>query len=335
MLSREPAVLNDRLSLYRFAKGGDVNAFSEDVRRGLTANPKYLLPKYLYDELGSRLFEAICLLPEYYLTRAEKEILQNQSDEIVSFLPANSRIIELGSGNAEKTRFLLEAMLRRQERLQYLPVDISEASLIRSSEELLGNYENLHITAYAADYFRALHGLTPAAADEHSVVLFLGSNIGNFSRDEALNFLHEVRRVLKPGDVLLLGADLKKSVDVLIPAYDDALGVTAAFNLNLLVRMNRELGADFQLKNFQHRAIYNKEFGRVEMHLVSKEKQVVNLKALDLRVTFEKGESMHKENSYKFDLEQIAAFGFQTGFTLKKSWFDGERRFSFNLLAAR
>lgn len=335
MFSHEPAVLNDRLMLYRFAKGGDVNAFSEDVRKGLTANPKYLLPKYLYDELGSRLFEAICLLPEYYLTRAEKEILQNQSDEIVSFLPPNSRIVELGSGNAEKTRFLLEAMLNRQTKLHYLPVDISEASLIRSSEELLGNYENLTITAYAADYFRALRGIESAEADDHTVVLFLGSNIGNFSRDEALNFLEEVRRVLKPGDVLLLGADLKKSVDLLIPAYDDALGVTAAFNLNLLVRMNRELAGDFQLKNFQHRAIYNKEFGRVEMHLVSKERQTVYLKALDLRVHFEKGESMHKENSYKFDLEQIAALGYQSGFALEKSWFDTEKRFSFNLLAAK
>ena len=335
MLSHEPAVLNDRLSLYRFAKGGDVNAFSEDVRQGLTTNPKYLLPKYLYDELGSRLFEAICLLPEYYLTRAEKEILQNQSDEIVSFLPPNSRIVELGSGSAEKTRFLLEAMLKRQTKLHYLPVDISEASLIRSSEELLGNYENLNITAYAADYFRALRGIETAEVDEHTVVLFLGSNIGNFSRDEALNFLQEVRRVLNVGDVLLLGADLKKSIDLLIPAYDDALGVTAAFNLNLLVRMNRELGADFQLKNFQHRAVYNKEFGRVEMHLVSKEKQTVYLKGLDLRVNFEKGESIHKENSYKFDLEQIAALGYQTGFTLEKSWFDSEQRFSFNLLAAK
>ncbi|MEW6129541.1 MAG: L-histidine N(alpha)-methyltransferase [Acidobacteriota bacterium] len=325
----------ERLTLHKFAQGGDVNAFSEDVRQGLTAKQKYLLPKYLYDDLGSRLFEAICLLPEYYLTRAEKSILQNQSDEIVSHLPLPSRIVELGSGNAEKTRFLLEALLKRQTTLHYLPIDISEESLRRSSEELLGNYDRLRITAYAADYFRALRSIVKADENEHTVVLFLGSNIGNFSEDEAMNFLQQVRSILEVGDALLLGADLKKSEEILIPAYDDALGVTAAFNLNLLVRMNRELNADFDLRKFQHRAIYNKKFGRVEMHLVSKEEQTVTLKALELRVHFAKGESIHKENSYKFDLEQINSLGLNTGFALQQTWYDPQQQFSFNLLKAQ
>src|ERR1051325_6078017 len=185
---------DNRLTIHRLAHGGDANAFACDVRAGLTRPAKQMPPKYFYDELGSRLFEAICFLPEYYLTRAESEILREHSDEIVASFRAPARIVELGSGSAEKTRYLIEAMLRRQSALHYLPVDISAASLERSSLELLHLYSGLSITAYAADYFTALRSLTGAKPNEHTVALFLGSNIGNFNAEEATDFLRQVRK---------------------------------------------------------------------------------------------------------------------------------------------
>jgi L-histidine N-alpha-methyltransferase len=328
----------DRFTLRRLAQGGDSSAFAKDARRGLTANPKALPPKYFYDDLGSQLFEAICRLPEYYLTRAESEILSRHADEIVGSVEGPARIIELGSGSAEKTRYLIEALLRRQQELHYLPVDISDASLESSSLELLHIYPRLRITAYAADYFTALRALAQTGAAERggsrTLALFLGSNIGNFNTGESLAFLREVRKVLRPKDGLLMGADLKKSPDLLLPAYDDALGVTSAFNRNLLVRMNRELDADFDISKFYHRVKYNEELGRVEAYLVSRERQTVRIRALDLEADFEEGEAIHTENSYKFDLGQLGELAAETGFSLERTWFDGAHRFSFNLFTA-
>lgn len=337
MLSEIRSALPDRLQVRRLASGGDTNALAADARAGLTAAPKTLPPKYFYDELGSKLFEAICSLPEYYLTRAESEILGAYADEIARSIKAPLRLLELGSGSAEKTRLLIEALLRRQERLDYLPVDISAASLERSSIELLQRYPRLRITAYAADYFTALGelgaDLQQSGTDERTMALFLGSNIGNFDMDEARAFLRAVRGVLKAQDGLLLGADLKKSAALLVPAYDDALGVTAAFNRNLLVRMNRELSADFAVEKFRHHVVYNEALGRVESHLVSTAEQRVRLGALDLEIRFAVGETIHTESSYKYDLEQLAELARATGFALEQSWFDRERRFSFNLFA--
>jgi L-histidine N-alpha-methyltransferase len=336
MVSQTVQTAADRFTLRRLSNGRDATSFAEDVRAGLTAQQKALQPKYFYDALGSQLFEAICHLPEYYLTRAESEILRSNSDEIVASLSGPARLVELGSGSAEKTRYLIEALIGRQGSLNYLPVDISSASLERSSLELLQIYPRLSITAYAADYFTALEALAGSAnSGERTVALFLGSNIGNFDPEGSRAFLSEVRRVLKPRDALLVGADLKKPADVLIRAYDDALGVTAAFNLNLLVRMNRELEANFDVAKFRHRATYNEELGRVEIRMVSLEQQTVRLRALDLEVSFREGESIHTENSYKFDVEQLGEMARATGFKLEKTWFDGARSFSFNLFAAR
>jgi dimethylhistidine N-methyltransferase len=328
----------DRFTLRRLALGGDANAFAKDARRGLSASPKTLPPKYFYDDLGSQLFEAICHLPEYYLTRAEGEILSRHADEIVGSVEGPARIIELGSGSAEKTRYLIEALLRRQPELHYLPVDISDASLESSSLELLHIYPRLRITAYAADYFTALRALAETEItdreDKRTLALFLGSNIGNFNTDESRAFLREVRKMLNAKDGLLMGADLKKSPEVLVRAYDDALGVTSAFNRNLLVRMNRELDADFDISKFHHRVKYNKELGRIEAYLVSDKRQIVHIKAIDLQVAFEEGEAIHTENSYKFDLNQLAELARETGFSLEKTWLDSARRFSFNLFTA-
>ena len=329
---------DNRLTIHRLAHGGDSSAFARDVRAGLTATRKSIPPKYFYDELGSRLFEAICCLPEYYLTRAESEILRNNADEIVSSVEGTIRLLELGSGSAEKTRFLIEALLSKQPQLHYLPVDISDSSLELSSQRLLRLYPGLRITGFAADYFTALQALAkrvPADQDRRTVALFLGSNIGNFGRDESREFLRAVRKLLRPEDALLLGADLKKSPDVLIPAYDDALGVTAAFNLNLLARINRELDGNFDVRKFQHSAVYNEELGRIEIHLVSLEPQVVRIRAIDLEVAFRKGETIRTENSYKFDIEQLSVIARDTGFSLSKTWFDSAGLFSFNLFVAQ
>lgn len=331
-------ISDSRLTIHRLALGGDSNAFASDVRGGLTATPKTLSPKYFYDELGSRLFEAICWLPEYYVTRAESEILRTTAPEIVSSFEGTVRLLELGSGSSEKTRYLIEALLAKQPRLHYLPVDISDSSLELASQRLLRLYPGLRITAFAADYFTALQALAsrvPADPECRTVAVFLGSNIGNFGRNESREFLLAVRKLLRPEDALLLGADLKKSQEVLIPAYDDVLGVTAAFNLNLLTRINRELDGDFDVKKFQHSAIYNDDLGRVEIHLVSAEPQLVRIRAIDLEAAFEQGETIRTENSYKFDVDQLAVLARETGFALANTWFDSAHLFSFNLFVAR
>ncbi len=338
MFSYIRSKLPDRYTLVRLAQDSDLNAFAKDARAGLAANPKYLYPKYFYDDLGSKLFEAICLLPEYYLTRAEREILSNHADAIVESIEGPARLIELGSGSADKTRYLIEALLKKQGELRYLPIDISDASLEASSAELLKVYPQLRITAYASDYFTALNATGEASLVEkignRTIALFLGSNIGNFNPEEAQAFFRAVRLVLWPGDALLVGADLKKSPDIILPAYDDPLGVTATFNLNLLARINRELGGDFDIKKFAHRAIYNEELGRVEIYIVSLAAQRVRIRDIDLEASFEEGEMIHTENSYKFDLDQLAELARESGFFLKRSWRDGAERFSFNLFTA-
>lgn len=334
---------SNRLEVYRLTLDEETDTFARDVHAGLIANPKTLLPKYFYDKLGSHLFEAICELPEYYVTRAENEILREHIDEIISEIDNHDqrdiRLIELGSGNADKTRYFIQALLRRQKRLHYLPIDISAASLERSASELIKDYPSIRITAYTADYSTALQALAKANTldqqdKNRNVVLFLGSSIGNLDPDETGKLLRNVRSVLHPNDVFFIGADLKKTPAILVPAYNDALGVTAAFNLNLLVRINRELEGDFDLAKFEHRAIYNERLGRIEMHLFSREPQIVRIRVLDLQVRFERGESIHTENSYKFDLGQLSGLAFDTGFTLEKTWFDGGRQFSFNLFSS-
>jgi len=338
MSANPNAAAPHRLTVHRLVGDSAADEFAADVRAGLTARPKVLPPKYFYDDLGSKLFEAICRLPEYYLTRAESDILSRHAEAIIEAAGGPARLIELGSGSAEKTRYLIDALLQRQPELHYLPVDISPASLESSSLELLKSYPDLRITAYAADYFTALGALEEAGKSKQdyrrTIALFLGSNIGNLDAQESRAFLRAVRRVLDTGDALLLGADLKKPVSRLIPAYDDALGVTAAFNLNLLARINRELGGDFDIKQFTHRALYNEDEGRVEMHLVSRAPQTIRLRALDLEIHFAAGETIHTENSYKFDAGQLAAMARDTGFALRRTWHDEAEQFSFNLLAA-
>jgi dimethylhistidine N-methyltransferase len=324
---------NERLIIHNLVLRDSRGDFAEEVRQGLTSEPKRISPKYFYDQLGSQLFDAICLLPEYYLTRAENEILQRHADEIVSWVPGCSTLMEMGSGSASKTRLIIEALLRKRRDVVFMPVDISASALESSSLILLQSYPSLSIEAYAAEYFVALAQLSKKQRGP-TLALFLGSNISNFGRAEAPAFLRALRGVLKKGDALLLGADLKKDRSILEPAYDDALGVTAAFNLNLLARVNRELGGDFDLRAFRHSAFYNEEIGRVEIHIESVREQVVTIKRLQMTVHFSKGERIHTENSYKYDLQGIAQLAAETGFRSAHSWLDSQKRFSSNLLLA-
>jgi L-histidine Nalpha-methyltransferase len=322
-----------RLYMHNLVKRDPLAGFADDVRRGLSAPQKRFLPKYFYDELGSQLFEAICLLPEYYLTRAENEILQRYSDEIAGSLEGQTTLVEMGSGSASKTRLLIEALLRRQAELLFMPVDISASALESSSRILLQSYPRLKIEAYAADYFAGLEELGKKPR-HRTLALFLGSNISNFDLDEALRFLRAMRSMLKKGDALLLGADLKKDPAVLEAAYNDALGVTSAFNLNVLARINRELGGTFDLRSFRHRAFYNEGPGRIEIYIESLIDQRVRIEKLDLEIEFAAGELIHTEDSYKYDIAGIARLAGATGFECSRTWFDSQERFSSNLLLA-
>jgi dimethylhistidine N-methyltransferase len=319
-----------RLVIHDLARRNGRADFARDVSKGLSSSPKHLFPKYLYDELGSRLFEAICELDEYYLTRAEDKILTTYADEIVRAIPNCKTLIELGSGSAQKTRKIIEAIIRRRGELLFIPVDISASALEKSSHALLDSYPNLKINAYAADYFEALQAL-PELGSDPALVLFLGSNIGNFEPDEAVDFLRAIRRVLRRQDALLLGADLKKDARTLEAAYDDPLGVTRAFIVNELERINRELDANFDLWAFGLRSRYNELADRVEVYLESLRAQTVNIRGLQMSVSFDAGERIHMENSYKFDLDGLKLLGRQSGFDLERTWLDEGKLFSSNL----
>jgi dimethylhistidine N-methyltransferase len=310
------------------------NSFADDVRRGLTATPKFLLPHYFYDALGSALFSAICELPEYYVTRAEEEILRSRAMEIAAAFGPRVRLVELGSGSARKTRHLIDAILARQASLDYFPVDVDAGILASSGQALLHDYPRLSIDAICGDFRNPATLLRPylPPSDARTIVLFLGSSIGNLDPAAAGAMLSNLRTALSPGDALFLGADLRKSPSILEPAYDDALGVTAAFNLNLLGRINRELGGTFDLASFAHRAYYNEAEGRIEMHLVSRNAQRVLIDGYE--VAFEDGESIHTENSYKYDDPSLNALAEAGGFTIEQRWSDSKGYFADLLMVA-
>jgi len=322
-----------RLVIHDLAQRNGHAEFSRDIREGLSSYPKHLFPKYLYDELGSRLFEAICEVDEYYLTRAEDEILKTHADEIVAGIPDCDTLIELGSGSAEKTRTVIDTFMRQRRELLFIPVDISASTLAESAHALLDSYPSLRIDAYASDYFQALDALPPLGRNP-VLVLFLGSNIGNFEPTEARNFLSAIRRVLRPKDVLLLGVDLKKDRQTLEAAYNDSLGVTRAFIVNELGRINRELNANFDLWAFGLRSFFNEQAGRVEVYLESLRAQSVEIRELNMSIHLEAGERIYVESAYKYDLNDLRRFGKEAGFDLEQTWLHKQKRFSSNLCRA-
>jgi L-histidine Nalpha-methyltransferase len=308
--------------------------FAADVRAGLTTPGQKELPsKYLYDDVGSALFEVISHLPEYGLTRADERLLRRHSHDIVERLAAPIAVAELGSGSGKKTRQILEALCRRQ-RTRYYPIEISRSALAMCEREL-SDIDCISILGFEREY---LDGLLEVAAErrpgQHLLVLFLGSTIGNFDRPAGIEFLAQVRRILQPGDSLLLGTDLLKSTAQLLSAYDDELGVTAAFNLNLLARINRELDADFDLAQFEHLARINPEARSVEMHLRSTCRQTVHIPAAEFSVEFLEGETIWTESSHKYSAEEVLEMARTTGFRCEAQWIDEQWPFAENLLIA-
>ena len=300
--------------------------FASDVRVGLTKPQKELHSKYLYDDLGSSLFESITHLPEYGLTRADERLLRRYSPDIAKLLPSRIAVIELGSGVGQKTRHLLEAIGGSP---RYYPIDVSADALARCERDL-SDIAEVHplVQSYLDGMARATAEREPGEA---FLVMFLGSTIGNFERKCALEFLRDLRRAMLPGDALLIGADLVKELDRMLLAYDDPTGVTGAFNLNLLGRINRELGGDFRLRQFEHQARWNHEQRRIEMHLRSRLDQTVCIPEADLSVKFRAGETIWTESSHKFQLPELDAIAEQTGFQVQNQWIDLDWPFAENL----
>jgi dimethylhistidine N-methyltransferase len=309
--------------------------FAADIRAGLTkAGQKELPSKYLYDTLGSKLFEVIVELPEYGLTRADERLLRGYAPEIVRQMPGDVIVCELGSGSGKKTRWILEAFSRRRH-TSYFPIEISPAALAECRREL-ADIDSVGIVGLEREY---LDGLLEVAArrreGQRILVLFLGSTIGNFSHPADENFLRDIRAILQTEDALLLGTDLEKPIPQLIDAYDDPLGVTAAFNLNLLARINRELEGGFDLSQFEHVAKFNSETRSVEMHLQSKRRQTVAIRRADLTVAFDEGETIWTENSHKYSLPEVARMAGAAGFHCEGQWIDQQWPFAESLLLVK
>jgi dimethylhistidine N-methyltransferase len=331
MLSRTSTSLQARPDAETsVAPGPDAlsDVFAHDLAHALGSRPRAISPKYFYDEHGSRLFDRICDLPEYYPTRTEIGILAANAGAIAAQMGCHAEIVEFGAGSLRKVRLLLDAMDRPA---RYLPIDISGEHLARCADTLQRDYPGLDVQPVVADYTQRL--LLPAAMPGagRRVGFFPGSTIGNFTPDEALHFLQVAGQVLR-GGALLLGADLVKDPAVLHAAYNDAQGVTAAFNLNLLARANRELGTQFELDQFAHSAFYNAPLQRIEMHLVSRRRQQVALAGASY--AFEEGETLHTENSHKFTVDGLRGLAVRAGFRPGPVWTDKEKLFSVHWLDA-
>ncbi len=325
--TRQPVREAHEVRLRHYGPG--TGQFRQDVLEGLRRPQKEISCKYFYDERGSKLFEEICGLDEYYLTRAELEIMGDHGDEMSAALGPRCLLIEYGSGSGRKTRLLLELL---EDSAAYVPIDISSRALARSADELSAAFPSLEVLPVCADYtapFEIPAGRRTAA---RRVGYYPGSTIGNFSHRKARDFLSYIAGVVGLGGGLLIGVDLKKDRDVLEAAYDDARGITAGFNRNLLKRINEELGGAFPLDSFSHRAVYNESLGRVEMHLVSEADQTVPID--NEAVSFKSGETIHTESCYKYDLEEFRRLASGTGFEVQKVWTDRQRLFSVQYLTA-
>src|SRR5579871_1374571 len=307
----------------------ELSPIADDVLQGLSTTPKQLSPKLFYDAEGSRLFEQITELEEYYPTRTERSIFEAYADEIIEQAQQagnNLSLIELGAGSARKTSILIQALCRKQMLVKFCPIDVSSSALREAVSSLNGQFPNLRVRPIVADYSQPLTQLSSLPG--RKLVLFIGSSIGNFEPEEATAFLQRQRSSLRPGDALLLGFDMAKDAEVLHRAYNDAKGVTAQFNKNVLARVNRELGGSFELDTFEHVAFWSPERSRIEMHLESLSKQ--NVWVHDLRKTFgfAAGERIHTENSYKFTRESIAELLRRSGLTKERAWNDPLQWFS-------
>ncbi|HUI83483.1 MAG TPA: L-histidine N(alpha)-methyltransferase [Candidatus Binatia bacterium] len=305
------------------------DAIALEVREGLTAMPKHLPAWLFYDAAGSQLFEQITELPEYYLTRTERAILEQYAAEILQHAGGSLTLVELGAGTASKTTVLIDELLRRQSRALFYPIDVSASALDEATRQLSRQFPSLRVNPIIADYTGGLPALGRISG--RKLVLYIGSSIGNFEPPQAVRLLRRIRQTLRSGDALLLGADFAKSPKILLPAYDDVQGVTAAFNRNILARLNRELEADFVPEAFEHVALWNRRCSRMEIYLESMRAQSVFLPALDLDVFFAAGERIHTENSYKYTDAMIEDIVRDAGYRLEHTWCDRRRWFGVHL----
>lgn len=318
---------------YFTSKADNQSTLEREASYSLSRKRKFIHPKFFYDKTGSDLFEQICLLPEYYLTRTEMKILHDITNELPNYLKGNYALVELGSGSSTKTRKLLEALSSIQNQIEYYPIDISDI-LKDSSTSLHDEYDNLKITGIIDQYEPALEFIKHID-HQKKIIAFLGSSLGNFEPEQALEFLSSIHKCMQKNDLLLLGLDLVKDTKILEKAYNDSKGITAKFNLNLLSRINKELQASFDIKKFEHLAKFNKNQSRIEMYLRSKVNQEVYITSTGFSLKFKKDELISTEYSYKYDIPQIKEMAQKTGFNLQKMWTDKKNHFALALLSLR
>jgi dimethylhistidine N-methyltransferase len=303
--------------------------FAKDVDLGLSASPKFLKSKYFYDANGTKIFQDIMKMPEYYLTNCEEEIFQLQKKQLFeSFTNAQNHfeIVELGAGDGKKTRILLEYFLEQGSKIKYIPIDISEEAIVQLSARMIRDIPGLDLEGKVGDYFHLMEEISNYDKTD-KVLFFLGSNIGNFTEKESIGFLRHLRAVMNPGDKLFTGFDLKKDPEVILKAYNDPHGYTASFNLNLLRRINEELGADFELLKFMHKEVYDPVTGAAKSYLVSRENQTVTIRGLKKAYRFEKWEPVYMERSQKYDLTMIEHLAEKSGFAVVRNFTDSRQYF--------
>jgi L-histidine Nalpha-methyltransferase len=312
--------INSRLRYFKPESDKSNRTFAQEVSYSLNQKQKSISPKFFYDIKGSELFDEICNLPEYYLTRTETNLLKTIGSELEKFVSENMRLVELGSGSAVKTRLLLDVLTNIQNKTEYFPIDISDI-LQESSQKLLEDYANLSITGVIDTYEGGLEFIEKYD-DTPNLIAFLGSSFGNFVPEFGFAILQKISSIMKKNDLFFIGLDLVKDKEVLENAYDDSQGVTASFNLNVLSRINDELHANFDLSQFVHHSQYNERKQRIEMYLRSLEEQKVEIKKADLQLNFEKDELIHTEHSHKYSISQIEKMMYKAGLKIEKIWQD-------------
>ena len=324
-------ILGERLSYYEPSGNKSQKTFAQELSISIRQKQKAINPKFFYDQKGSQLFEKICVLPEYYLTRTEISILKQIDGKLQSYLDGNFRLVELGSGSSQKTRLLIDMLTRLQKHVEYFPIDISKI-LKTSSIALQSDYKKLHITGIIDNYENGLEFVKNYDGMKN-LIIFLGSSFGNFDPENGIKFLQKINSSMKKGDLFLVGLDLVKDKDVLCQAYNDSQGITAQFNLNVLSRINSELGGNFDTSKFVHHVVYNENQNKIELYLRSLSKQTVEIPNADLMLEIDEDELIHTENSHKYTISQIKQMFTITGYQIKDMWTDDNRYYSLVLLS--
>jgi len=317
--------IQENLEYFKSNNIKNQKTFAEEIALSLKHQPRTISPKYFYDNLGSELFDRICNLPEYYPYNCETSILKKIAKNLTPHLTSNIRLVELGSGSSTKTRLLIDALLKNQEYVEYFPIDISDV-LIESVKKLCDDYKTLHVTGIIDTYENGLDFIEHYD-DKPNLITFLGSSFGNFNEEDGNNFLKKIHDLMKPTDYFLIGLDMKKDNDILFKAYNDTKGLTAKFNLNVLERINKELGADFKISKFAHKAYYNESKGRIEMYLRALSDHTVTIPKADISIQLSENELIHTENSHKFTISQINSMFEEVGLDIVQIWFDTNKYF--------